>query len=94
MNKDYLQHDYFTDIISFDYSEGNRISGEFYISIDRVFDNAKTLSISSLDELHRVMIHGVLHLCGYKDKTPKQEKSMRQAEDKALLLRSEKLRAL
>ena len=87
MNKEYLQHDYYTDIITFDYSDNGRVAGEMYISHDRVLDNAKNLNISELDELHRVIIHGVLHLCGYKDKTKKEEILMRFAEDKALKMR-------
>jgi len=87
MNKEYLQHDYYTDIITFDYSDNGRVAGEMYISYDRVLDNAKNLNISELDELHRVIIHGVLHLCGYKDKTKKDEILMHLAEDKALKMR-------
>jgi rRNA maturation RNase YbeY len=87
MNKEYLQHDYYTDIITFDYSEDRKVAGEMYISYDRVVDNAKKLNIKELDELHRVIIHGVLHLCGYKDKTKKDEILMRSTEDKALNMR-------
>jgi rRNA maturation RNase YbeY len=87
MNREYLQHDYFTDIITFDYSEGGKLAGEMYISYDRVIDNAKDLKVRELDELHRVIIHGVLHLCGYKDKTKKDERKMRKAEEMALNLR-------
>ena len=84
MNRDHLQHDYYTDVITFDYSEGNTIAGEIYISIDRIRDNAKTLGIPATHELHRVMIHGVLHLLGYKDKSPKSKKEMTAKEDWAL----------
>jgi probable rRNA maturation factor len=87
MNKEYLEHDYFTDIITFDYSENDKVAGEMYISIDRIMDNAKSMEIRLLDEVHRVIIHGVLHLCGYKDKSKKEEVAMRQAEDKALEMR-------
>jgi probable rRNA maturation factor len=87
MNREYLQHDYFTDIITFDYSEGGKLVGEMYISYDRVIDNAKDLKVRELDELHRVIIHGVLHLCGYKDKSKKDELKMRKAEETALNLR-------
>ncbi len=82
MNKDFLSHNYYTDIISFDLSEnpGNLI-GEVYISVDRVKDNAKTLGTSLKEELHRVIFHGALHFCGYKDKKPADAKKMRQMED-------------
>ncbi len=84
INKKFLSHDYYTDIITFDYTEGKRISGELYISIDRVKENAKQLGVSFPNELHRVMIHGVLHLCGYKDKTRKDREMMRTKEDQKL----------
>lgn len=87
MNKEYLEHDYYTDIITFDYSENDKVAGEMYISIDRIKDNAKLMEIRLLDEIHRVIIHGVLHLCGYKDKSKKEEDDMRLAEDKALEMR-------
>ncbi len=82
INKDFLSHDYYTDIISFDLSEvPGRLIGEVYISVDRVKDNAKTLGTSLKDELHRVIFHGALHFCGYKDKKPTDAKKMRQMED-------------
>ena len=82
MNKDFLSHNYYTDIISFDLSEtpGNLI-GDVYISVDRVKENAKTLGTSLKEELHRVIFHGALHFCGYKDKKPADAKKMRQMED-------------
>jgi rRNA maturation RNase YbeY len=85
MNKDFLSHNYYTDIISFDLSEtpGNLI-GEVYISVDRVKDNAKTHRTSLKEELHRVIFHGALHFCGYKDKKPTDTKKMRQMEDRWL----------
>jgi rRNA maturation RNase YbeY len=85
MNKDFLSHNYYTDIISFDLSEtpGNLI-GEVYISVDRVKDNAKTHGTSLKEELHRVIFHGALHFCGYKDKKPTDTKKMRQMEDRWL----------
>jgi rRNA maturation RNase YbeY len=85
MNKDFLSHNYYTDIISFDLSEtpGNLI-GEVYISVDRVKDNAKTLGTSLKEELHRVIFHGALHFCGYKDKKPADTIKMRQMEDRWL----------
>ena len=86
MNKQFLNHNYFTDIITFDYTEGQRLSGDIFISIDRVADNAKTYKTTFEAELHRVMVHGVLHLMGYKDKTPADEKKMRSKENSALKL--------
>ena len=87
MNQQFLQHDTFTDIISFDSTEGSTLSGEFYISIDRVRDNAKSFGVPVRDELHRVMVHGLLHLCGFKDKRAKEVAEMRKQEEKALALR-------
>lgn len=81
LNKSSLNHDYYTDIITFDYVEEEIISGDLFISVDRVEDNAKTQGVSFEDELHRVMIHGVLHLCGYGDKSDQEEKQMRNKED-------------
>lgn len=86
MNKDYLDHDYYTDIITFDYSELNFIAGDLFISLDRVKENAEDLGVSVRNELNRVVIHGVLHLCGYKDKAPEDEKVMRFKEDEALAM--------
>lgn len=89
VNRDFLHHDYFTDIITFDLSEKKgEICSEIYISIPRVKDNAITYGVSFYDELHRVLAHGILHLCGLKDKTAKQEKEMRKAENHALLMRN------
>jgi rRNA maturation RNase YbeY len=88
INKDYLDHDFYTDIITFDYREDEIISGDVFISIDRVTENATDLSLSFSDELHRVMIHGVLHIMGYKDKTPEEESLMRSKEDFYLSLRT------
>ncbi len=81
MNVEYLQHDYYTDIISFDYCEGNRILGDLFISKDRVLDNADQNNVTFDLELQRVIVHGVLHLCGYKDKSEEEQKSMRTKED-------------
>jgi len=80
INRDYLRHDYYTDIITFGLVQ-DPIEGEIYISIDRVRDNAVQLGVSFKSELHRVIFHGVLHLCGYKDKTSAQEQEMRRKED-------------
>ena len=87
MNLEYLAHDTLTDIITFDYREGGVLSGEIYISTDRVEENAKEFSGSFEEELHRVMIHGVLHICGYNDLSDTEEKQMRAKEDWALALR-------
>lgn len=83
MNRQFLQHDYYTDIISFDLSEhpGAPTNGEIYISIDRVKDNASIQHTSMEQELHRVIFHGALHLCGYKDKQKKHQQEMRARED-------------
>lgn len=88
INKKHLAHDYYTDIISFNYNEKNSLSGEFYISYDRVKENAKEFSDGVVwDELCRVMIHGLLHLAGYDDKNDKDIALMRDAENKSLKLR-------
>ena len=83
MNKDFLGHDYYTDILTFP-GEGPGISGEIYISVDRIEDNADTYGVALEEELRRVMIHGVLHLMGYKDGTPEDRKRMRQKEDESI----------
>ncbi len=81
MNIKYLNHDTLTDIITFDYNEGSAISGDIFISIERVRENAGIFSKSFAEELHRVIIHGVLHLCGYKDKSRKDQVVMRMKEE-------------
>lgn len=81
VNKQYLNHDYYTDIITFDYSESDIISGDLFISYDRVLDNALSFEVESSNELSRVIFHGVLHLCGYKDKSDIDKKEMRFRED-------------
>ena len=86
LNKQYLKHNTYTDIITFDYSEGKKISGEIFISIERVIENAKIFNIDFQTELHRVIIHGILHLCEYNDKSKSAEANMRKLENKALLL--------
>lgn len=86
INQTYLDHDYYTDIITFDYTEGDFVSGDLYISVDRVSENAGINDVSFLNELNRVVVHGVLHLCGYKDKSDEEEKQMRRKEDDALNL--------
>jgi probable rRNA maturation factor len=85
-NKQFLNHTTYTDIITFDYSEETLSSGEIYISADRVKENAGKFKIDFSEELIRVMAHGVLHLCGYKDKSPIQQKQMRAAENRAIKL--------
>ena len=86
LNIDFLQHDTLTDVISFDNTIGKLISGDIYISIERVLENAKDYKVSFDEELHRVMIHGVLHYIGFKDKTVLEKKQMTDAEDEALVL--------
>ncbi len=87
INKQYLNHNTYTDIISFDYTVGKKISGDIYISIPRVKENAILFNTTFINELHRVMIHGVLHYCGYKDKETSDKKMMRLKEDYYLSLR-------
>ena len=81
VNQDFLNHDYYTDIITFDYVKGKTISGDIFISLTRISENASTLSSSFEKELLRVLAHGVLHLCGYKDKSDEEQKEMRAKED-------------
>ena len=88
INQQFLSHDYYTDIITFDYSEENEINGELYISIDTVRENAVEYGQDFPDELHRVIIHGVLHLCGLDDHNDEDIKEMREAENSALQLLS------
>ena len=88
VNRQYLGHDYYTDIITFDYCEGDVISGDLFISLDTVRTNAEQVGATYEDELHRVIIHGILHLCGINDKGPGEREIMEAAEDKALALRS------
>ncbi|MDC7994986.1 rRNA maturation RNase YbeY [Altibacter sp. HG106] len=87
MNREFLNHDTYTDIISFDYTLGKQIHGEIFISVDRVRENAEKFKATFDDELHRVIIHGILHYCGLKDKTKKEQEAMREAENKALSAR-------
>ena len=84
VNRQYLQHDYYTDIITFDYCEGNRISGDLFISLDTVRTNAEQFGATYETELHRVIIHGILHLCGINDKGPGEREIMEAAENRAL----------
>lgn len=84
INLEYLDHDTLTDIISFDYSEGNFLHGDIFISVERVADNALDFGVSFEEELKRVMIHGILHYCGYKDKSEDDERFMRKKEDEKM----------
>lgn len=84
VNRQYLQHDYYTDIITFDYSEDGIVSGDMFISVDTVLSNSQLFNSKYNTELNRVVIHGVLHLCGIKDKSDEDAKIMREAEDRAL----------
>ena len=86
LNRQFVGHDYYTDHIGFDYSEGKRISGDIYISLDTVCTNAEKFGATYDHELHRVIIHGVLHLCGINDKEPGEREQMEAEEDKALAL--------
>ena len=87
VNRQYLEHDYYTDIITFDYTEGNRISGDLFISLDTVRTNAEQFDQPYEREMYRVIIHGVLHLCGINDKGLGEREIMEEAENKALALR-------
>jgi len=89
VNKQYLQHDYYTDIITFDYSEGSIISGDLFISIETIASNATEFKVSFDDELKRILIHGILHLCGQDDKTPELRLEMTGKENTALKTYSE-----
>jgi len=86
INIQHLNHNTYTDIITFDYTEGHKISSDIFISVDRVEENAKKFKVSFEEELHRVMIHGILHLCGYKDKSKADAELMRKKENGALRL--------
>ena len=89
LNKEHLEHDYFTDIITFDLSQGETapIWADLFISVERVRDNAQQLGETFIDELHRVMAHGLLHICGFDDHTPEDQAEMRRAEERALGMR-------
>lgn len=86
INLEYLNHDTLTDVISFDYTMGNEISGDIFISVERVQDNATDFNVPFDEELRRVMVHGVLHYCGYKDKGDEDELLMRSKENEKLAL--------
>lgn len=84
INVEYLDHDTLTDIISFDYTVGNELNGDIFISVERVADNAKDFNVSFYEELKRVLSHGILHYCGYKDKTDEDAKTMRAKEEEKM----------
>ena len=86
VNRQYLQHDYYTDIITFDYTAGNRIRGDLFISLDTVRTNAEKFHTSYNEELHRTIIHGILHLCGINDKGPGEREIMEANENRALAI--------
>lgn len=86
VNRQYLQHDYYTDIITFDYTEKNKIAGDLFISLDTVKSNSETLHTPYNEELHRTIIHGILHLCGINDKGPGEREIMEANENKALAI--------
>ena len=86
INMQYLNHDTLTDIISFDYSMGNELNGDIFVSVERVQDNANDFKVSFEEELKRVLVHGVLHYCGYKDKTEADEQLMRSKEDEKIAM--------
>ena len=86
VNRQYLKHDYYTDIITFDYCEGSRLSGDIFISLDTVQTNSEQFHTTYNDELHRTIIHGILHLCGINDKGPGEREIMEAAENKALTM--------
>ncbi len=88
VNLKYLQHDYFTDIITFDYCEGNRLSGDLFISVDSVRENAEYYSVEFEDELNRVIVHGILHLIGYDDHSDEEKIIMRKKENYYLQMRN------
>jgi probable rRNA maturation factor len=86
INQQHLNHDFYTDIVTFDYCVEDVISGDLFISVDRVMENAVSFNVSFLHEMHRVIVHGVFHLCGFKDKSSVEEVVMRSKENQALLL--------
>lgn len=94
VNRQYLQHDYYTDIITFDYTSGNKISGDLFISLDTVKTNSEAFNTPYNEELHRTIIHGILHLCGINDKGPGEREIMEANENKALEILPEKCRQI
>ena len=94
VNRQYLQHDYYTDIITFDYTSGDKISGDLFISLDTVKTNSETFNTSYNEELYRTIIHGILHLCGINDKGPGEREIMEANENKALAILPEECRKI
>ena len=94
VNRQYLQHDYYTDIITFDYTEGNKISGDLFISLDTVKTNSDTFHTPYNEELHRTIIHGILHLCSINDKAPGEREIMEANENKALSILPEECKGI
>lgn len=92
VNRQYLQHDYYTDIITFDYTSGDKISGDLFISLDTVKTNSEAFNTPYNEELHRTIIHGILHLCGINDKGPGEREIMEANENKALAILPEECR--
>lgn len=92
VNRQYLQHDYYTDIITFDYTGGNKISGDLFISLDTVKTNSEKFQTPYNEELHRTIIHGILHMCGINDKGPGEREIMEENENKALAILPEECR--
>ena len=86
INVEYLNHDTLTDIISFDYTVGNELNGDIFVSVERVEDNAKDFNVSFIEELKRVLVHGILHYCGYKDKIHSEAELMRSKEDEKIAM--------
>lgn len=86
INVEYLNHDTLTDIISFDYTVGNELNGDIFVSVERVEDNAKDFNVSFIEELKRVLAHGILHYCGYKDKSDSEAELMRSKEDEKIVM--------
>ena len=92
VNRDFLQHDYYTDIITFDYTSGDKISGDLFISLDTVKTNSEAFNTPYNEELHRTIIHGILHLCGINDKGPGEREIMEENENRALAILPEECR--
>ena len=89
VNNEYLGHDYYTDIITFDYCQGDRLSGDLFISLETVKTNSEQFNTTYDEELHRTIIHGILHLCGINDKGPREREIMEAAENRALAIRKQ-----
>ena len=86
VNRQFLQHDYYTDVITFDYTTPGRVSGDIYLSLETIRSNAEMVGVDYMDEVHRILVHGLLHLTGQGDKTPETKAVMTEKEDKALAM--------